>query len=260
MKKNYTIVIILFLSITLSSFMIKGKKDNLPKVFKDLKAVTHIPNGRLNGKNISSFYIFTYEVTNLDYKEFIQWNKNNSKTVDIEALIVDTSLWRQVSIVGNDFYSKNYHKWSNYPVVNISKEAAIKYCEWLSKMWNDKQKEYEVIFKLPTKDEWEYAASGGLKKVIYPWENPYVKNAKGRYLAQFKAFGLKMGPMEVGSFAPNDYGVYDLSGNVAEMVSENIVKGGSWNSLAKEITIKSEGKYEKSPYVGFRPIMVIYRR
>lgn len=260
MKRKISIVLVLILGIFLSAFTKKGNEVKLPKELKDLKVVTHIPSGKLKEKEIESFYIFTNEVTNIDYREFIHWNKMNNKSNNLEELIVDSSLWNKVSIDGNRYYSNEYHKWSNYPVVNISKEAANEYCKWLSKIWNEKQNEYKVEFRLPTKEEWEYAALGGLKKLKYPGGGPETKNAQNNYVAQFKAFGLKIGPAKVGSFSPNNYGLYDLSGNVAEMVSENIVKGGNWNSLSEEITIQSEGKYEKSPYVGFRPVMVFTKK
>jgi formylglycine-generating enzyme required for sulfatase activity len=260
MKRILSVILVSFLGVILSSFSKTNAKVTLPKEFKDLKVVSYIPMAEHDEKEISSYFMFSNEVTNIDYKEFVYWIKTNGTTEELNTVKVDTCLWKNISIEGNDYLCENYKKWASFPVVNISKEAAVKYCEWLSKIWNEKQNEYKVTFRLPTKTEWEYAACGGLNKIEYPWGGPNVKNNKNCYLAQFKAFGLKLGPVEVKSYAPNNYGLYDMSGNVAEMVQEGIVKGGSWNSNSKEISIEYDGEYEKSPYVGFRPIMELKKR
>ena len=61
------------------------------------------------------------------------------------------------------------------------------------------------------------------------------------------------------SFYPNDYGLYNMCGNAAEMISEKgIAMGGSWNDYGADVHIKAEATYKGSaPTVGFRPIIKV---
>lgn len=259
---TFTTAILIFISVVFLSFSFR-EKSSMPKVLKDMKCVTYIPQGTIEGKTAESFYMFTMEVSNIDYLEFLYWLNKNGKTKELEIAAIDTTLWNSIAVDGNTLYCKRYHKMNDYPVVNISKDAAKLYCKWLSNIWNNQQEEYIINFRLPTKQEWEYAASSGKfdNNNPYPWSGIYTRDYRGCYLAQHKAFGLSYGPAKTGSFTANDFGLYDMSGNVSEMIEEsNIAKGGSWNSTEEELKIKVDGNIEKSPFVGFRPVMTFVKR
>ncbi len=196
----------------------------------------------------------------------------------------------------NDIYSRNYfrHKgYEHYPVVGISWEQANAYCAWRTeqarktlKLTSDK---YFEPFRLPTEAEFEYAARAGNDKLIYPWSSPTMldsddclcgnfKPANGNYTADKH---LITAPVK--SYAPNEYGVYDMGGNVAEWTSTTysisnflivddinpevknlgrlgtnkpkVVKGGSWKDIAKYIRAGSkamEFPTKGRSYIGFR--------
>ncbi|MDR2927366.1 MAG: SUMF1/EgtB/PvdO family nonheme iron enzyme [Cytophagaceae bacterium] len=117
----------------------------------------------------------------------------------------------------------------HYPVVGVNWKQATAFCIWrtqyLNNFLNSKGQPGVQSYRLPSEAEWEYAARGGLKANIYPWGGMYTRNNQGCFLANFKPLRGRPGDdggiysMAVGSFAPNDFGLYDMAGNVAEWTS-----------------------------------------
>lgn len=158
------------------------------------------------------------------------------------------------------------------------------YCLWLTDLYNnDPQRKFrKVAFCLPDTTEWMKAARGGRKNAIYPWGNYYLRDKKGEYLCNMKQVnesfivsdtsgnpvmdraispfaGAAYYTTKVDSFSPNDLGIYNMSGNVAEMIIEKgIAKGGGWNSFGGEVTIGSVRQFNGIwPDIGFRVFMRI---
>ncbi len=86
------------------------------------------------------------------------------------------------------------------PVVAVSWNGAVRYCEWLG----------HGRFRLPTEAEWEFAARGGVEGKRYPWGDD-APDDSARRLA---------GPERVGQRAPNGYGLYDMCENVHEWCAD----------------------------------------
>lgn len=186
-----------------------------------------------------------------------------------------------------------------YPVVGVDWHQATAFNHWRTTFWNVWRIQHEEVivddFRLPTESEWEYAARGGRDQVPYPWGGPYVRNTKGCFLANFKP-GRGNYPEDGGyytvnvySYAPNDFGVYNMAGNVAEWTStafyedaymfihdENpdirydaedsdppalkrkTVRGGSWKDISYYIQTGSRHwDYQDTAkcYIGFRCVM-----
>jgi formylglycine-generating enzyme required for sulfatase activity len=116
--------------------------------------------------------------------------------------------WKQPNGIGSTIIGKE-----NHPVVHISFQDAKEYCKWAGR-------------RLPTEAEWEYAARGGKKDKIYFWGNlienlsSKVNSWEGEFpVSNSKADGFeKSAPVK--SFPPNDFGLYEISGNVWEWTSD----------------------------------------
>jgi formylglycine-generating enzyme required for sulfatase activity len=210
-----------------------------------------------NIAQINEYYLQKTETTNAQYKEFLKDLQNQGKLQEYEIAKIRPENWKDLYLSG---YEK-YDSLNDYPVVNISKEGAELYCKWLqNKMNNDNKNKmvYEYEVRLPTFIEWLYAARNADKTIIFPWYGPYAQNAKGEYLAQFRAIGLPIGPVKVTSFYPNLLGLYTMAGNVAEMVADsNVTLGGSWNSWEVYIQLWYSEPYKIGPTMGFRPLLNI---
>lgn len=119
--------------------------------------------------------------------------------------------------------------YDEYPVVGVNWKQATAFCVWRTQLLNNYlQKKGEPVvmdYRLPTEAEWEYAARGGIKQGIYPWGGLYTRNDKGCFLANFKPLRGRYADdggattMSTASYAPNDFGLYDMAGNVAEWTS-----------------------------------------
>jgi len=145
---------------------------------------------------------------------------------DTLAWISDFTYSFNENLHDNYFWHPAYDE---YPVVGVSWKQSTAFANWRTHYRNSYLREnndfIENEFRLPTEAEWEYAARGGRELTTYPWGGPYTTNSKGCFLANFKpgrgnlvADG-GMHPVRVHSYEPNEYGLYDMAGNVAEWTS-----------------------------------------
>ena len=216
------------------------------------------------------------EVSNSEFSTFLLENNR----ADYQINTQNWSLYFPYKFY--EMYGK-HSIYGDYPVVNISFQAAQAYCVWLSNTYNalENRAFKKVRIRLPTQKEWEWLAKGGNSNFYYPWGGPYCRNSRGCYLANFcplqEQYLYKVGheyfynypnndksssrdadgaiiPVHIKSYFPNLIGLYNCSGNAAEMVAEyGISKGGSWNSNNLDIAIKSHETYtEANANTGFR--------
>ena len=135
-------------------------------------------------------------------------------------------------------YYFDHPAFDDFPVVGIKWTQATLFCQWRTMHLN----RYRVVeqglvasprFRLPTEAEWEYSAKGGRDLAKYPWGNPYTRNTLGCMLANFKpgrgnyyddGFSYTA---PVASYFSNDWGLYDMAGNVAEWCQDAYYESAS---------------------------------
>lgn len=116
--------------------------------------------------------------------------------------------------------------YDDYPVVGVSWKQASAFCIWRTQYLNSFLTSAGDLpvhdYQLPSEAQWEYAARGGLENSMYPWGGMYTRNREGCFLANFKplrgnyADDGGITTLRVGSYEPNEWGLYDMAGNVAE--------------------------------------------
>jgi sulfatase modifying factor 1 len=251
---------------------------------------------------IAGFYMDETEITNNEYRQFV----NAIMTDSVEALgedYIKTELYPDTTVWVRDFtyhmgdplleYYYSHPAFDDYPVVGVDWFAARYFCTWRTKLKNTVAEETGDApypnFRLPSEAEWEYAARGGREGATFPWGGPYVRNTKGCMLANFKpgrgdyASDGYAYTSEVGSYFPNDFGLYDMAGNVSEWCDDaymeasvpvvwdlnptnpddneprKVVRGGSWKDIQYFLETGTRNfEYQDSArsYIGFRCSMI----
>lgn len=244
-------------------------------------------NAQLNIKQINeslvkinnNLYASKYELSNKIYNDFISSLKNQKDIEKLQLAQIDTLKWLDKTSY-NEPYVKYYHThpaYLNYPVVNVSYTGATLFCEWLTEEYNrSKNKKFKkVIFRLPTEKEWMIAAQGGDTSAIYPWKEKTLRNKNGQYLFNYKqelsdTMWIDGKYVEntdvtapVKSYWANNYGIYNMGGNAAEMILEKgSTKGGSWREDALYMKIKNKNNFDGSGHsnIGFRYFMEVIEK
>ncbi len=178
------------------------------------------------------FYIGRFEITNIEYNEFIRATKK--KTMIPPNWTTDMQ-----------------------PAVGVSWDDANAYAAWLSDLTEKK-------YRLPTEKEWEYAARAGATTRYYwgdrdtshrkdAWRKEYPDNAHSYAWIKTNAEDITH---TVGQKKPNEWGLHDILGNVWEWCSDTytdnyntpaeeeslkIIRGGSWFSTPEELTLSHRG-------------------
>lgn len=213
-------------------------------VYEKLSGLVMAPDDRIFGKMEIDPDKLIYMEEYVDYKAaaYRKPNEPRSKFIIKNPVKVypDTLVWvRDFSYAYNEPMSQRYFAhpaFANYPVVGVTWKQATAFCTWRSRYLNSyldsKKKANESSFRLPTEAEWEYAARGGRSQSMFPWGNYYLRNRKGCLMANFKP-GRGNYPEDGGFYTvradaywPNDFGLYNMAGNVAEWTSSLYYEGG----------------------------------
>jgi formylglycine-generating enzyme required for sulfatase activity len=259
--------------------IVKKLKPETPKKSLKLAEKWFKNNFTLLG---DTMYVQKFEVSNELYNAFLSETSSSKQ---------DTTLWNN-QFPYSDWYSNNYawhESFNNYPAVGMSRTNANKFCDWLSAKVTSFAPNYTAL--IPDEKEWIDAARGGLDLSPYPWGGPYVRNSKGCALANYKyvpesfstrsregewqvtypegrhdMFGADqdgmMASASVDSYNPNGFGLYNMAGNVREMIAElGLTKGGGWKSEQYFLQNNSREEWDEKPsaQVGFRVVLTLVK-
>ncbi len=276
------------------------KKEDFPDIdYVEVMDSLFIPREEV----IDGARTFNTKLLKYRYSWFDRYNaviKGGSKKDFIKTEVLniypDTTVWvKDFNYSYNDpmhqdyFYHQSY---ADYPVVGVNWHQAKAFCNWRTKKKNDylrSKKKSTLVpdFRLPTETEWEYAARGGLSFATYPWGTGSTTTDRGCFLANFKplrgnyAADGALYTVEAKSYQANDYGLYNMSGNVSEWtntsynvssyylsstinpnISEKnnkrkVIRGGSWKDVAYFLEVSSRD-YEYADtsrsFIGFRTV------
>ena len=191
--------------------------------------------------SMSGFWIDQFEVTNENFEAFVTATKyttqaesygdsqvfHSQEQKSSDALVIRSSKqklragpmdwwdlvaqadWRHPQGPADSITDK-----SDHPVVHVSYADALAYCNWAGK-------------ELPTEAQFEFAARGGREGAIYAWgdqplhrSQAITNNWQGTFPFKNEVADGFASTAPVGSFPPNDFGLYDITGNVWEWVSD----------------------------------------
>ena len=248
-------------------------------------------------------------VTNIRGETVPVSNRSDFLMREMVPVYPDTLCWiRDFTNSYNEPFTLKYFShvaFDDYPVVGVTWKQARAFCHWRTKIQEDFSSRMNDApahdYRLPTETEWELAARGGLNDAIYPWGSYYTRNDKGCFVANFKPLRgnyVSDSPsttvaMKTGQFDPNNYGLYDMAGNVAEwtnsayyeaaydvvsdfnpeleydarpddppVMKRKVIRGGSWKDVAYFIRTSTRTfEYQDSAksYVGFRCVRSSFR-
>lgn len=138
--------------------------------------------------------------------------------------------WKHPLGTGSSIEGKEDH-----PVVQVSWYDAVAYAKWAGK-------------RLPTEAEWEFAAYGGQKNILYIWgneefseENPQINIWQGEFPYKSTKPDGYMGTTAVKTFKPNPYGLYDMGGNVWQWCSDYYHIAHYQNESQKGLSLNPTG-------------------
>jgi formylglycine-generating enzyme len=282
-----------------------------PEVQQTLDDLYYPENQRIMGKKEMDPRNLTFAYDWVDYKEAARDTNRMNPDFDRSTIIhhevvnvyPDTLCWiHDFTYSYNDEMTRNYFwhpAFDNYPVVGVTWLQANAFSAWRTKYLNDYRSAHNLVgmpdYRLPTEAEWEYAARGGRVSAPYPWGGPYMRNKKGCILANFKpgrgdyADDGGFYTVKADAYYPNDFGLYNMSGNVSEWtitafyeegytfeneinpdirydakdddpvtMKRKVIRGGSWKDIAYFCqTGTRDWEYQDSAksFVGFRDVM-----
>lgn len=270
-------------------YVIEFQPDSMRNPYEDNVEYIRIPGGTYKFsvskelETVPEIYFCKYPVTNKRYRRFISYLEGGQK--DLESIVplktfaedlleMAKASERYAGYLGTQpgkwkdkfrspFDDEKRFKGEDQPVVGITWYAARAYCLWLSCL-----QKREVVYRLPTEVEWEWAAAGrepesSLRE--YPWEK-----GKGDPTPKLANYGNEVGattPVDRYPDGATPEGLMDMAGNVLEWMDNFYLKdkdyralrGGSWDDRSDDLSCASrcyDDPDGRDVVLGFRVVSV----
>ncbi len=282
-----------------------NKKANAANANK-LQPMYYQGDDRIFDRNEIDVRLLKYSFALTNYREAANNRKDKTKSRSNFIIRDNVSIYPDTLVWLSDFaYAQNepmvqgyfsHPSYNNYPVVGVTWRQARAFTVWRTRYYDSyrqsKRLAERLPYQLPTEAEFEYAARGGRVGTTYPWGGPYPRNAKGCLMANFKpGRGNYIDDggaytVNVRSYFPNDFGLYNIAGNVAEWTSSaydesattftndlnptfsyeakeedpevlkrKVIRGGSWKDIGYFLQNSArtyEYQDEAKSFIGFR--------
>ncbi|MBE7175358.1 MAG: SUMF1/EgtB/PvdO family nonheme iron enzyme [Mucilaginibacter polytrichastri] len=283
-----------------------GKKGQAGQDANKLQGMYYQGDDRVFDRNELDVRLIKYNYSIMSMRDASTYRSDRTKKRsdfiirDTVPVYPDTLVWlNDFAYAANEPMVEGYFShpaYRNYPVVGVTWRQARAFTVWRTR-FNDSYKDsrrlpHRLPYMLPTEAEFEYAARGGRIGTDYPWGGPYIRNSKGCLLANFKPgrgnYADDGGTYTVNarSYFPNDYGLYNMAGNVSEwtasaydesassfvhdmsptfnyeakstdpeVLKRKVVRGGSWKDIGYFLQNSSrQFEYQDTAksYIGFR--------
>jgi len=229
---------------------------------------------------VADFYLGRHEVTVAEFRRFVDETGYATEAEQQDGCHSWIGDGREEKVRDHNWRNTGFPQTENDPVVCVSWNDASEYIAWLNKKEGRN-------YRLPTEAEWEYAARSGGKEYLYSWGNgsPAGNVADESARKELSALNIWKGYSDghaftapVGSYSPNELGIYDMSGNVYEWVSDwykdnyyaespehgpggpdsgryKLLRGGAWD--LRPDTARTTSRYWNIP--GARAVCIGFR-
>lgn len=292
--KSFHLLLFMFCAVYAGQAQKNDAQKMLPKDLR--KTLSFIPGGKAvlekDTAEVTDFFIHKTEVSQKEYGLFLAHLRHSNDQEKLRIAAIDSTAWRSIG-AHNEPYVTYYHShpaYADYPIVNISYEAALAYCAWYETELNKQlQGKYTAKVSLPTTHEWIRAVRGDNHFFVYAWGGPFLRNAQSRTLCNFVSIGdeaITRNPetraleimkgaggsrlgvagyhndnadilAHVYAYSVNRFGLYNMNGNAREMTAtKGLSIGGSWRDTGYDVRNESLSNYTTlAPDLGFRPIV-----
>ncbi|HRH67141.1 MAG TPA: SUMF1/EgtB/PvdO family nonheme iron enzyme [Bacteroidia bacterium] len=257
--KLFKLIFTMFFLVLFSSFIQKEKRVlNAEYIEKSVVKIS------------GNLYASRFETDNWLYRQFISDLTVNRRKEELAIARVDSQGWLKQPVYIASLV-KLYHtdkEYDDFPVVNISHEAAVLFCSWLSDKYNSfpDRKYKKCVIRLPQESEWMAAAKGKNPASLFP-TGLSLKNRDSIPMANYRRTDrqvqknpnlpdpgdiLMLAPVK--SYWPCSFGIYNMAGNAAEMISnKGITKGGGFIDSENALFLDAQGVMESpGSQIGFR--------